>query len=161
MTKKHFLLKSPVAESSHPPGPISSFPNKGRKWLHPRISLWTRESVLWNSVSLGVSVCSPRLLPQREKGADRQWHNFTPWRYKSVGFFSKWVNEWRKFSSCFFFFFPSFFCLLIPSSPLHLLNSIRSTNGESTSQDNYSKAVRLHNVVYDRKGSYPGFYKGV
>lgn len=70
--QKHFLLWSIAAEGLLPPGPISSLLNKGRKWLHPSISLWTHESVLWNLGSLGVSVYSSRLLPQGEKGTDKQ-----------------------------------------------------------------------------------------
>lgn len=84
--QKHFLLYSAAAESSHPPGPISSFPNKGRKWLHPHIALWTHESVLWNLVSLGVSVYSSRLLPQGEKGKINI-DTISPYsRCKAVGF---------------------------------------------------------------------------
>lgn len=63
---------------------------------------------------------------------------------------SKIMNERTKFSSywvsffafCFYSF--SLFCFLIPSSPLCLLNSIRSINGESTLYDNYPKTVVTH-----------------
>lgn len=80
-------------------------------------------------------------------------------RCKAVGFstlllkkiMNEWTNEWMKLSSCLvFFFFPSL-CFLIPNSPLYLLNSIRSIDGESTFYDNYWKAVMLHIVVYNSK----------
>lgn len=57
-------------------------------------------------------------------------------------------------------------CLLVFSFPHSLfLNSqlslvspkhIKSINGENATQDNYSKAVTLHNVVYNKKSV---FYK--
>ena len=61
-------------------------------------------------------------------------------------------NEWmKKIQFLWGSFFPSLFCFPIPSSPLYLLNSIRSIDGESTLYDNYSKAIMLYIAVYNKK----------
>ena len=49
----------------------------------------------------------------------------------------------------YFFFLPFLFCFQIASLPC-FLNNIKSTDGESMLQDNYSKAVMLYYVVYKK-----------
>lgn len=104
--------------------------------------------MLWNSVSLGGSVYSPRLLPQGEKGTDKQWSNFAQQKCQLTSF-SK-INETRFLLS----FLP--FSLLVPSTKpsLSFPNNLRSVCGERTPQDNYWEVIKLYHTAYNNKGYY-------
>lgn len=104
--------------------------------------------MLWNLVSLGGSVYSPRLLPQGEKGTDKQWSNFTQQKYQPMSF-SK-INETQ-------FLLPFLpFSLLVPSTKpsRSFPNNLRSVRGESTPQDNYWEVIKLYHTDCNKKGYY-------
>lgn len=104
--------------------------------------------MLWNLVSLGVSVCSPRLLPQGEKGTDKQWYHFARQKCQPMSF-SK-INETQSLLSL----LP--FSLLVPSTKpsLSFPNNLRSVRGESTPRDNYWEVINLYRTAYNKKGYY-------
>lgn len=90
--------------------PISSFPNKGRKWLHPRISLWAHESVLWNLhswkwVSILHVSCHRGKNDMINSNTTSPYWDTNLWAFPPFSK-NKWMNDWNSVPTN--FFFPSF-----------------------------------------------------